>query len=149
VSERSERTREASEPGSEWNRPVPAKDPVSAPYWEAAARGELLIQRCPACGNRQHYPRAVCAQCGATPEWERVSGKGTVYTYTVIRQNHARPFRDELPYVVAMVELEEGPRVMGNVDGPVDDVHIGMPVEVYFQTAEEGLGVPFWRPVSA
>jgi uncharacterized OB-fold protein len=138
-----------SAPVPEWTRPLPAKDPVSAPYWEAAARGELLIQRCPACGNRQHYPRAACTQCGATPEWERASGRGTIHTYTVIRQNHARPFRDELPYVVAMVELEEGPRVMGNVDGPVDDVHIGMPVEVYFQTAEEDLGIPFWRPTSA
>ena len=134
----------------EWTRPLPAPDPVSTPYWEAAARGELLIQRCPACGNRQHYPRAVCTTCGETPEWEQASGRGTIYTFTVIRQNYARPFRDELPYVVAMVDLEEGPRLMGNVTGcEVDDVHIGMPVEMHTEVAAEGIGVPFWRPARA
>ncbi|MGH9027755.1 MAG: Zn-ribbon domain-containing OB-fold protein [Acidimicrobiia bacterium] len=134
---------------SEWTRPLPAPDPVSTPYWEAAARGELLIQRCPACGHRQHYPRAVCTQCGETPEWEQASGRGTVYTYTVVRQNYAKPFRDELPYVVAMIDLEEGPRVMGNVDGPVDEVHIGMPVEMFTVVADEGIGIPFWRPANS
>ena len=135
---------------AEWDRPLPAPDPVSTPYWEAAARGELLIQHCPACGSRQHYPRAVCKECGSTPEWEQASGRGTIYTYTVVRQSHARPFRDLLPYVVAMVELEEGPRMMGNVTGcDVDAVHIGMPVEVYTEVAAEGIGVPFWRPASS
>jgi hypothetical protein len=135
--------------GLEWKRPKPAKDPVSAPYWEAAARGELLIQHCPSCGNRQWYPRAVCTACGENPEWQQTSGRGTVHTFTVIRQNYAKPFREELPYVVAMIELDEGPMLMGNVtDVDVETVHIGMPVEVYMIEAEEGLGVPFWRPAS-
>lgn len=131
----------------EWTRPVPRKDAISGPYFEAAAEGRLTIQRCPKCGNRQFYPRAACTQCGATPEWEEASGRGTVHTFTVIRQNHAKPFKDELPYVVAIVELDEGPRMMGNVTGcDPDDVHIGMPVEVYFRLADEAVGVPFWRP---
>jgi uncharacterized OB-fold protein len=135
--------------GLEWKRPKPAKDPVSATYWEAAARGELLIQHCPSCGNRQWYPRAVCTACGENPEWQKTSGRGTVHTFTVIRQNYAKPFREELPYVVAMIELDEGPMLMGNVtDVDVETVHIGMPVEVYMIEAEEGLGVPFWRPAS-
>jgi uncharacterized OB-fold protein len=133
----------------EWERPKPAKDPVSGPYWEAAARGELLIQHCPSCGNRQWYPRAICTACGAVPEWEQASGRGSVHTFTIIRQNYAKPFRNELPYVVAMIELDEGPMLMGNVtDVDVETVHIGMPVEVYMIEAEEGLGVPFWRPAS-
>lgn len=133
--------------GTEWERPLPRKDGVSAPYWEAAARGELVVQECPSCGHRQFYPRAVCTQCGGDPGWLTCSGKGTVHTFTVIRQNHAKPFRDELPYVVAMVELEEGPQMMGNVRGcDVGDVYIGLPVEVFFVEADEGIAVPFWRP---
>jgi hypothetical protein len=120
---------------------------VSAPYWEAATRGELVVQECPKCGHRQFYPRAVCTDCAATSEWLTCSGRGTVHTFTVIRQNHAKPFKEELPYVVAMVELDEGPRLMGNVTGvEPDDVRIGLPVEVYFVAADEGVAVPFWRP---
>lgn len=133
--------------GQPWDRPTPRKDNVSAPFWEACAEGRLLIQRCAACGHRQFYPRMLCRACGGTPEWEEASGRGTVHTFTVIRQNHARPFRDLIPYVVAMVELEEGPLMMGNVtDCDVDAVHIGMPVEAYMVEVEEGLAVPFWRP---
>ncbi|MCU1460502.1 MAG: Zn-ribbon OB-fold protein [Acidimicrobiales bacterium] len=132
----------------EWARPIPGADGVSSTYWEAGARGELLFQQCPACGNRQLYPRALCTACGETPEWVQASGRGTVHTFTIIRQNYAKPFRDELPYVVAIVELEEGPRLMSNVTGvPADEVSIGLPVEVYFEVAAEGIGVPFFRPI--
>jgi uncharacterized OB-fold protein len=128
------------------DRPLPKPDDVTATSWEGCARGELLIQHCPTCGNRQFYPRAMCTVCASTPEWERTSGRGTVHTFTVIRQNHAKPFRDLLPYVVAMIELDEGPRMMGNLVGcPVDDVAVGMPVEVFFDAADDGLSLPFWR----
>jgi len=132
---------------TEWTRPIPRPDAVSAPYWEAAARGELLIQECKSCGHRQFYPRAVCTDCGGDVDWLTCSGRGTVHTFTVIRQNYAKPFRDELPYVVAMIELAEGPMMMSNVtDCAADDVHVGMPVEAHFVTADEGIGVPFFRP---
>jgi uncharacterized OB-fold protein len=132
---------------SEWDRPIPAADGVSSTYWEAGSRRELLIQRCPACGHLQHYPRAMCTECGEDPEWLPASGRGTVHTFTIIRQNYARPFRDELPYVVAIIELEEGPKMMSSVTGiAADDVRIGMPVEVYFEPAADKIGVPFFRP---
>jgi uncharacterized OB-fold protein len=135
---------------AEWERPVPRKDAASGPYWEAAAEGRLLLQRCPRCGHRQFYPRHACTRCAATPEWEEASARGTVHTFTVIRQNHAKPFRDELPYIVAMIDLDEGPRMMGNVTGcDPDEVRVGMPVEAYMVKVEDGLGVPFWRPRSA
>jgi uncharacterized OB-fold protein len=128
-------------------RPLPQPDHVSRVYWEAAARGDVLYQVCPSCGNRQWYPRAVCTACGADPEWATASGRGTVHTYTVVRQNLGRPWRDMTPYVVAMVELEEGPRIMTNItDCDPDEVRIGMPVEAYTVTVEDGLGLPFWRP---
>jgi uncharacterized OB-fold protein len=130
-----------------WERPLPAPDRVSAPFWAAADEGRLLYQECPACDHRQFYPRAVCTACGADPEWAEASGRGVVHTYTVVRQYGAPPFRDELPYVVAMIELEEGVRMLGNVtDCDVDAVEIGMPVQAYAIAVAEGVAVPFWRP---
>jgi len=130
-----------------WDRPLPRPDAVSAPFWSAAAEGRLLIQRCGACGQRQFFPRALCRACGSEPEWEEASGRGRVHTYTVVRQNHASPFRDQLPYVVAMVELEEGVRMMGNLTGvPPERVRIGMPVRCYSVLADEGVGIPMWEP---
>jgi uncharacterized OB-fold protein len=131
----------------EWAKPLPAVDRVNAPFWDGAARGELRIQQCPRCGQRQHYPRALCTRCGADPEWITASGLGTVHTFTIVRQYGMPPFREELPYVVAIVDLDEGPRMMGNVTGCApEDVRIGMPVEVWFLVAREGVGIPYWRP---
>jgi hypothetical protein len=130
----------------EWKRPLPEPDAVTRPFWEAAAQGRLLYQRCSACGHRQFYPRAICTACGATPEWAESSGQGTVHTFTVVRQYGAPPFSNELPYVVAMIELEEGVRMMGQVTGcPVDEVRVGMPVQAYAVRADEAIGVVFWR----
>jgi uncharacterized OB-fold protein len=135
-------------PDSQWLKPLPQPDNVSRRYWAAAARGELLIQECPDCGERQFYPRALCASCGGEPEWLTASGRGVVHTFTVIRQYGMPPFVDELPYVVAMVELEEGPMIMGNVTGgSVDDVHIGMAVEAHFTKVDDDIGIPYWKPV--
>lgn len=134
--------------GEEWQKPLPAPEPVSGEFWSAAAGGRLLYQQCPACGNRQFYPRGLCTACAAEPEWAEASGRGTVHTFTVIRQQGAKGFRDEVPYVVAVIELEEGPRMMGNVTGcPVEDVVIGMPVRAYVVEAEDGVGIPMWEPV--
>jgi uncharacterized OB-fold protein len=130
-------------------RPLPRTDAVSAPYWRAAAEGRLVYQECPACGHRQLYPRAMCAACAATPEWRDAGGRGVVHTYTVIRQNWAKPFREQVPYVVAMIELDEGPRVMSNIVGcEPDAVHIGMRVELETVRIDDEIGLPFWRPAS-
>ncbi|GLZ08156.1 hypothetical protein Acsp03_56220 [Actinomadura sp. NBRC 104412] len=129
-------------------RPVPVPDHVSAPYFSACARGELWIQRCPDCGYRQHYPRPLCVECGAEPEWETTRGLGTVHTFTVVRQMGVEPFRSRLPYVVAMIELDEGPLMMGDVtDIDVDEVRIGQRVEVYMLRTGKDVAVPHWRPV--
>ena len=130
-----------------WARPIPDPDPGERPFYEAADRGELVYQRCPACDHAQFHPRPLCVSCGGDPEWATASGRGTVYTFTVVRQNHASPFREALPYVVAMVELEEGVRMLTNVTGCApDDVHVGMAVEAYAVALGNGLAVPFWRP---
>jgi uncharacterized protein len=130
-------------------RPAPLPDGVSAPYWKAAAEGRLLYQECPACGHRQLYPRPVCTNCAATPEWRDSSGRGTVHTFTVIRQNHGKPFRDMIPYVVAMVELDEGPRLMTNiVDCDPESVRIGMAVEVQMEEVDDEVAIPMFKPVA-
>jgi uncharacterized OB-fold protein len=133
--------------GRAWERPQLAPGELDRAFFEAAARGELLYQCCPACGHRQFYPRQLCTACGGEPAWQTATGRGSVHTFTVVRQTGQPPFRAELPYVVAMIELEEGVRMMGTVTGcPVDDVQIGMPVEAYAIECQEGMAVPFWRP---
>jgi uncharacterized OB-fold protein len=133
--------------GRPWNRVALAPGALDRVFFEAAARGELRYQRCPACGQRQFYPRLLCTACGGDVEWALASGRGVVHTYTIVRQHGQAPFREELPYAVAIVELEEGVRMMGNVsDCPVEQVRIGMPVEAYAIECGDGLAVPFWRP---
>lgn len=128
-------------------RVLPQPDAVSAPFWEATTRDELLVQRCPACGAHQFYPRPFCTTCGGTPEWVVASGRGTVHTFTVVRQNRTPPFDAMGAYPVAVVELDEGVRMMTNLVGvDPDDVHVGMPVEVHFVAAED-LKLPFFRPI--
>jgi uncharacterized protein len=133
----------------QWDRPTPAGEGEYGPWFEACAQGKLLIQRCDACGHRQWYPRAVCTSCAATPQWEEVSHRGTVYTFTIIRQYHAKPFGGELPYCVAMVDLDDAPvRMFGTLTGiAVDDVCVDLPVEAYAVEYTPGRAVPYWRPI--
>jgi len=134
--------------GRSWDRAQLAPGTLDRVFFEAAKRGELLYQRCPSCGHRQFYPRALCTACGGEPAWATAAGRGVVHTFTIVRQNGQPPFKDELPYAVAMIELEEGVRMMGNVTGcPVESVRIGMPVEAYAVECDESMAVPFWRPV--
>ncbi len=130
-------------------RPMPRLDPVSKTFWEGTKRGELLYQECPACGNRQFYPRACCTKCLAEPDWKVAAGTGTIHTFSVVRQNYAAPFKQWVPYVVAIVELDEGPRVQGNiVGGSVDDVKIGQRVQVSFVDASDEVAFPFWHVIT-
>jgi uncharacterized OB-fold protein len=132
--------------GRKWERPQLAPSRAERPFFEAAARGELLYQQCPACGHRQFYPRVVCTACGGAPDWATASGRGKVHTYTIVRQNGSMPFRDELPYVVAMIDLDEGVRMMGNVTGcSPESVRVGQRVEAYAVECGDGMAVPFWR----
>ncbi|MYH96904.1 MAG: hypothetical protein F4129_10410, partial [Acidimicrobiia bacterium] len=100
----------------EWQGPVPAGEGEYGEFFAAAAEGRLLIQQCPQCGNRQHYPRALCTACAAEPEWMEAAGTGNVYTYTIVRQ-YGVPAFAELPYVLAMVDLPEGVRMFGGLTG--------------------------------
>src|SRR3954449_7273813 len=107
----------------------------------------LVVQHCTSCGHHQLYGRSRCTSChAATPEWVQVSGTGTVYSRTVIRQNPSRSFRHLLPLVVALVDLDEGPRMMTNIVGRTpDDVVIGARVRVRFEQASDQAALPLFE----
>lgn len=128
-------------------RPAPRPDADSAPYYAAARQGRVVVQRCRTCGAHQLYGRRLCTTCGGDVEWVPASGRGTVYSWTVIRQQYARPFRDMVPYVVALVDLAEGPRVMTNVVGcPPEAVHIGMAVRARGEVVSDDAGILLFEP---
>jgi uncharacterized OB-fold protein len=128
-------------------RPAPVPDADSAPYWSGGLEGRLMIQRCVACGHHQLYGRRRCLVCGAQVEWVEASGKGQIYSYTIIRQNFQRPFKDMVPYVVALVDLDEGPRVMTNiVDCDPEVVSIGQRVRARFEPVSEEAGIALFAP---
>jgi len=131
-----------------YRKPLPRIDEESRGYWEALARHELYLQRCRDCGTLRFYPRALCPSClSSTVEWVRASGRGTVYTFTVTHQNQAPGFREELPYVLAIVELAEGVRMMTNIVGCAPDaVRVGMPVEVVFEDVTPEITLAKFRP---
>jgi uncharacterized OB-fold protein len=132
----------------EIRHPAPSADWETRPYWEGAARGELVLQRCRRCGAVQHRPRALCVAClEGDVEHFVASGRGTVYTFTVTHQNQAAGFREACPYVLAYVELEEGPRLLTNVVGcEPGAVRVGLPVRVTFAPTEGEFPVPVFRP---
>jgi uncharacterized OB-fold protein len=117
---------------SDYIKPLPKPSPTSRPYWEAARRHELQLQHCGACGGYIYYPRPRCPNCTSDNlKWERVSGRGKLYSYTIVRRASTRSFADG-PYVLAIVELDEGPRMTTNLIAPPDQLKIGMPVAVHF-----------------
>jgi uncharacterized OB-fold protein len=128
-------------------RALPAPDNASRHYWQSAAEGRLVIQRCTSCGVHQFYPRALCTTCAGETEWVDASGRGTLHTYTVIRQNRSPAFAALSPYAVGIVELDEGVRMMSNiVDCDIDQLEVGMQLEVLLLKAADDVGLPFWRP---
>lgn len=129
---------------------LPTPDETTDAYWAAAHEGKLLIKNCQDCGRSHAYPRPFCPYCWSDAvEWVETSGRATLYTFSIVRQNDLPPFRDRLPYVAAVVDLDEGPRVMTNiVDCPIEDVRIGMAVELTIRQAAE-VAVPVFRPASA
>ena len=116
-------------------RPLPHPTSLSQPFWDGARRHELWLQRCSTCGTHLFYPRRLCTACGS-PEvaWVQTSGRGTVFTYTVAHRPTHPAFADQVPYVIAVVELDEGPRLTTNVVGcDPAVVEIGLPVEATYE----------------
>jgi uncharacterized OB-fold protein len=133
------------------NLPTPPPSPNfdTQEFWDATAEGRVLLKRCDDCGVIIWYPRFLCPDCSSTnTSWFEASGKGTVYSVTVPRRG-AGPYREAAPFVVAYVELEEGPRVMTNlVDIAIEDLAVGMPVEVVWHDTGQGNALYRFRPAA-
>lgn len=131
-------------------RPMPAVTPETAPYWEAAADGTLRLRHCDDCELTFYYPRARCPDClGDDVEWIEADGTGTVYAHTSTTNVASWP-EEELPLVLAYVELAEGPRMLTALqEFDPDAVEIGMQVEAEFvPTADDDVSIPVFEPVN-
>ncbi|WP_326540870.1 Zn-ribbon domain-containing OB-fold protein [Pseudorhodoferax sp.] len=132
-------------------RPAPVPTEATQAFWDATAQGVLLVQRCSACRRTQSIPRPFCRHCGAeSPSWERSAGLGSIYTFTVNHRAANAHMADQLPYVVAVVQLDEGARLMANIVGtPPEAVRIGDRVRVRFLPLSETLSLPQFEPMGS
>jgi uncharacterized OB-fold protein len=142
-------TEVSARPRYQLNREVPEVRGEEATYFDYCRRGELRIQRCRSCSSFVFYPRAVCPTCTSDElDWVQARGTGTVHTFTV--QHRDLPgFEGQAPFVVAIIELEEGVRLMSQVMGEPDDVSVGMAVRVEFASIGDSFQVPVFVPADA
>lgn len=129
---------------------LPTPDAYTRAWWDAAAEGRLLLVRCAQCDEAHYYPRPFCPRCGSDRvSWEQASGAATLYTWSVVHRNDLPPFNERVPYVAAVVDLAEGPRMMTNVvDCDPGRLEVGMALEVDFRDVGEGFRLPFFRPAA-
>ena len=140
-----------SEKKKDPTRPLPnTKELDTQEFWAATKNKEFKYQQCDNCDKVVFYPRRHCTGCtGGKLAWKTASGKASVYTYSVVRQSYHPFFRNMVPYVVAWIDLEEGPRILSNVigvDDPLNDVSIGQEVQLEWEEHED-LFIPLFRPV--
>lgn len=130
--------------------PVPGPDPETQPFWDGMNQGKLMVQRCPDSGEYLFPPTTFCPGSLQPPEWTEVRGRGRVFSWIVVRHPVPRDvFADKVPYVVALVELDEGCRMTGNIIGcEPEDVRADMAVEIAFNRVAEGVTLPAFRPVA-
>lgn len=130
---------------------VPRVTPDAAEFFAGTVRNELRVQQCDNCGLHHHYPRMLCPHCGSESlHWVTASGRGVVHSYTVIRQNGVPPFNEQLPLIVALVDLEEpGARMLANLqDIEPEAVEIDMRVTATFRPASDAYSFVDFRPVA-
>jgi uncharacterized protein len=130
--------------------PVPTPTVLTQGFWESAKKGKLVFQYCSKCNTLQAYPKPWCSECGSEElSWKEMSGEGTVYSFTIPRQvvDNSLAFKDKLPFIIAVIELKEGPKFISNIiDLPPDNVRIGMKVRVTFEEFREEIVLPTFRP---
>jgi len=130
-------------------RPIPEIDQQLAPFFAAAKEHRLVVQRCTGCGAHRFPPRELCSGCLSTEStWVEVSGRGEIFSYNVMHQIYHPAFAAEVPYAVVVVKLAEGPKMISNlVDCAVNEIRIGMPVEVVFESVSPEVTLPKFRRV--
>ena len=128
------------------SRPLPTVSPLAQPFWDACAEGRLVIQRCSECDRLRHYPQELCPNCQSSDyDWSELSGRGSIYSYTISHRAFHPAWKDRVPYAVVTVELDEGVRMVSELmEADPSDVEIDRRVEVSFRELE-GFGLaPFF-----
>ena len=136
---------------ADYDKPLPTLTKLNRPFFEGAKQGELRLQRCDACGQHWFPPSKNCPRCLSTDwQWIIASGRGRVWSWIVMHQRYFKAFEADLPYNVAFIELDEGPRLMSTlVDVAPDQIRCDMPVTVTFEDATDEIAVPKFRPLEA
>jgi uncharacterized OB-fold protein len=139
-------------PQDGYKKPLPTPSPESKRYWDGCRAHELWLPFCRSCESFYFYPRDFCPACfGWDIEWRKTSGRGRVYTYAIQHRAYHPAWQDEVPYVTALVQLDEGPRVYTNLVGIDPDptqIRCEMPVEVTFDDVTEEITLPKFRPAA-
>jgi uncharacterized OB-fold protein len=137
---------------TEYSKPLPRpiSPELTRPFWEAAKRHELVMPRCKTCDHLFFYPRLECPRCLSNHlEWMRVSGRGRLHTYTIVYQPANAAFRDDTPYIYAVVQLDEGPRMVSNVvQCDLDATKVDMPLEAIFDDVTPECTLVKFKPAS-
>ncbi|MSQ22265.1 MAG: Zn-ribbon domain-containing OB-fold protein [Dehalococcoidia bacterium] len=120
---------------TQYQKPLPEPSSLTQPFWDGVKQHKLLVQKCSSCSKLRHTPKPLCPHCLSQEfTWAPLSGQGQLYSYTVMHRSPAPSFDGDLPYVVALVELKEGIRMISNlVHCPLDKVRVGMPVKVVYE----------------
>jgi uncharacterized OB-fold protein len=129
---------------------LPTIDLETQPFWDGLKEGKFLLRHCNACGKDHYYPRPFCPSCWSDDvSWKEASGRGKLYTYSVVHVNDLPPFNERVPYVAAIVQLDEGPRLMTNIEGvPFDELQADMAVVVEYKPISDDVTIPVFRPAS-
>ena len=132
-------------------RPLPSPiTPEAKPYWEGAKNGKLMIPKCQTCGKPFMHPRVLCPHCSSRDlTWIQASGKGTLHSFEIAHQILNKAFKVKTPVVLALVQLEEGPRVLTNLVNVEPDpkkIRCDMPVQVVFEKQTDEITLPMWEP---
>ena len=134
----------------EYKKQLSIPDSDSKEFWDGCQRHELVLQRCEHCHSYRFPPRTICPECfSMDTKWEKVSGRGEVYTFTVVRVPLRPEWKADIPYTIGVIQLNEGVRMVSNViDCRPEDVRIGMKVEVVFEDVTEENTLPKFKPIS-
>jgi len=135
-------------PDAARSKPLPVVTDENRSFWEGCREGKLLLQYCEQCQQYQFYPRLYCMHCSSPRiQWVEVSGRGRIYSYTIIHRNKSPEFMHDTPYNVAIVQLDEGPRMMANiVQSDASQLRVDLPVTVVFDPVTDEISVPRFKP---
>ena len=135
---------------AKYEKPLPQPTADTQPFWEYCKKHELRMQKCSQCGHIRYPPSIICPKCSSMEaEWTKLSGRGKIFSFVVFQYVYNKAFSDDMPYIAASIELEEGPRIMSNVIGcKPEDVKVGMPVEIQFEDVTGEFTLPKFKLIA-